>query len=210
MSSAGAGRWLLFGGSFDPIHHGHLIVSRHVAETLRLDRIVLIPSRTPPHKLGAVLAPIEQRLEMCRLAVAGDPLFEVSDCEAGQSGPNYTLITVTHFRGVLGPGTALHWLIGMDSLGELAAWHRADELVEACTIVTAVRPGFAPPPLEQLLARFSPTQARRLLEHVVLGPQIDIASTELRERVRAGLSLRYQTPDATAEYIAARGLYSNR
>lgn len=201
-------RILLFGGSFDPIHHGHLIIGRAVAEHLGLDRIVLIPARTPPHKAAHVLAPGEDRLQMCRLAVADDPLFEVSEWELGQPGPNYTLLTVQHFRTTTcGPSAELYWLIGMDSLAELGTWYRAAELVDACTIVTAARPGFEAPPAEFLARWFTPAQVEKLHRHVVAGPRIDIAGRDIRARVRAGRSIRYLVPEAVRRHIESRGLY---
>ena len=109
-------RFLLFGGSFDPIHYGHLIVSRFVAEHLAIPRVVLVPGARPPHKADAGLAPAADRLAMCRLAVAGDSQFEVSDWELGQPGPNYTLHTIEHYRSASPPGAQFYWLIGMDSL----------------------------------------------------------------------------------------------
>ncbi len=200
-------RILLFGGSFNPIHHGHLIVCRAVAERLRCARTFLIPSARPPHKPERVLPPAADRVAMCRLATQDDPAFEVSDWETRQSGPNYTLHTVEHFARELGSGAALHWLIGMDSLHELAAWYRAAELVEACTIVTAARPGFDPPARSTLAACFAPPQVDKLLAHIVDSPRIDIASTDIRSRVSAGLSIRYLVPEAVRQYIAERGLY---
>lgn len=200
-------RILLFGGSFNPIHHGHLIVCRAVAERLACARTFLIPSARPPHKPEHALPPAADRVAMCRLATEGDAAFEVSDWETRQSGPNFTLHTVEHFAGELGPGAALHWLIGMDSLHELAAWYRAAELVEACTIVTAARPGFDPLAREVLTRCFTPAQADKLLAHVVDSPRIDIASTDIRSRASAGLSIRYLVPEAVRQYIAERGLY---
>jgi len=200
-------RFLLFGGSFDPIHHGHLIIGRAVAERLGLERVILIPASAPPHKVPHALSPSEDRLEMCRLAVAEDPLFEVSEWELGQSGPNYTLLTVQHFRSSCGPSAELFWLIGMDSLAELGTWYRATELVDACTIVTAARPGFEPPPAEFLRRWFTPAQVEKLHRHVVAGPRIDISAREIRARVRAGRSIRYLVPEAVRRHIESRGLY---
>lgn len=200
-------RVLLFGGSFNPIHHGHLIICRFVAEHLGCARTILIPSAAPPHKQDQHLPPVADRLAMCAAATAGDPAFEVSEWEARQPGPNYTLHTVQHLAGVLGPRAALHWLIGMDSLYELGSWHRAGELVDACTVVTAARPGFDTPPRSTLEQCFTSAQAERLLTHVVESPRIDIASTDLRDRVAAGRSIRYLVPEPVREYIAQRGLY---
>jgi nicotinate-nucleotide adenylyltransferase len=203
-------RILLFGGSFDPIHNGHLIVSRHVAEELGLARVILIPSASPPHKLDQRLAPIVDRVAMCRLIAAEDPLFDVSDWEAQRPGPNYTLLTIQHFRSLLGPGPELCWLVGMDSLNELDTWYHAAELVDACTIVATARPGSTRPDSSALSASFSPPQVEKLLRHVVAGPHIDIAGTDIRARVRAGQSIRYLVPETVRAYIEQHQLYPSR
>ncbi len=200
-------RILLFGGSFDPIHHGHLVISRYVAEALGVQRVILIPAARPPHKPDRVLTPGEHRLAMCRLAVAGDPLFEVSDWELSQAGPNYTLNTVRHFADALPAGTELYWLVGMDSLGELASWYHVGELVEACTIVTAARPGFEAGDLSQLRSALTPEQVDRLLRHIISSPRIEISATDIRDRVRAGWGIRYLVPDPVATYVCQQGLY---
>ncbi len=200
-------RVLLFGGSFDPIHHGHLIVARFVAEHLGVARVVLIPSAVPPHKPDRQLTAAADRLAACRLAAADEPLFEVSDWELTQPGPNYTLNTVNHFRAALGPELELCWLLGMDSLLELHTWYRATELVELCTFVTAARPGCEPPDVDRLARHFSPAQAARLVAHIVASPCIDIASTDIRARVRAGRSIRFLVPEPVRQFIHERGLY---
>ena len=198
---------LLFGGSFDPIHCGHLIVSRFVAEHLGIERVLLIPSPYPPHKEGRRLTPGSARLEMCRRAVAGDPQFDVSDWETGQAGPSYTLKTVRHFGEALPAGTRLHWLIGMDSLVELGTWYRVGDLVDSCAIVTAARPGYVDPDLSVLEGPLSGAQVQRLRRRIVASPLVDISATEIRARVRAQKSIRYLVPDAVAAYIAEAGLY---
>jgi nicotinate-nucleotide adenylyltransferase len=202
-------RTLLFGGSFDPIHHGHLIISRFVAEHLGAERVILIPAARPPHKPGRVLTPGEQRLELCRLAVEGEALFEVSDWELTQAGPNYTLHTVRHFAEIMPAGTELFWLVGMDSLAELGSWYRVHELVEACTIVTAGRPGFENPDLSALAQALTPQQIEKLRRHIIAIPLIDISATEIRARARMGRSVRYLVPEPVAAYVAQRGLYQS-
>lgn len=200
-------RVLLFGGSFDPVHFGHLIIARDVAEKIGAGRVILIPSRTPPHKTHAALAAIDHRLAMCRLAVEGDPLFEVSDWEARQAGPNYTLLTVEHFRREMGSRVELCWLIGMDSLHELHTWYRAAELVAACRIVTAARPGHVAPTPDELVRRFSATAAGELLAQIVAGRQIDISSTDIRMRIMRGASIRNLVPPVVEAYVRANHLY---
>jgi nicotinate-nucleotide adenylyltransferase len=200
-------RVLLFGGSFDPIHHGHLIVARCAAEALGVERTVLLPSARPPHKQDQTLGAAEDRLAMCRLAVDGDPQFDVDAWETEQSGPNYTLLTIEHFGAQLGPDVELCWLIGMDSLRELGTWYRASDLVDACTLVTVARPGQQPPD-ETFLARwFTPGRCAKLLHNIIASPEIGISSTEVRDRVQAGRSVRYLVPEAVAAFIARRGLY---
>lgn len=144
---------------------------------------------------------------MCRLVAGEDPQFEVSDWELGRPGPNYTIHTIEHFRASLGSSVELCWLIGMDSLHELATWHRADELVEACTVVTTARPGFDAPDDVALGRRFSLPQIERLRRHIVEGPRIDIAGSDIRARVQAGLGIRYLAPEPVCQYIAGHGLY---
>lgn len=201
---------LLFGGSFDPVHHGHLIIVRAVAEQIGAGRVWLIPAARPPHKPQRVLAPGEDRLEMCRLAVAGDVLFEVSDCELVRGGPSYTLLTVRHFARTLGVGAELFWLIGSDSLAELGSWYRVRELVNECTLVTARRSGATVPDAAALGAIVGAQAAARIQRYILPTPQIDISATEIRERVRLGRDIRYLVPPAVAEYIASRGLYGAR
>lgn len=200
-------RILLFGGSFDPIHHGHLIVSRCAAEALGAARVVLIPGASPPHKQDAALAPAADRLDLCRLAVRGDPLFEVNDWETRQAGPSFTLRTVRHFRETLPVQTRLYWLIGMDSLVELASWYRVGELAGLCTLVTAARPGFACPDLAPLGKLLSAGQLRELEEHILQTPLIDISASDIRARLRTGASVRYLVPESVRAAIEVRGLY---
>lgn len=198
---------LLFGGSFDPVHCGHLIVSRAAAELLSVERIILIPSAQPPHKERARLTAPEHRVAMCRAAVAGDPLFEVSDWEVRQPGPNYTLLTVNQFRAALGAETPLYWLLGGDSLRDLHTWYRVAELADACTLVTAGRPGHAPPDWAELGRHLRAEQLARLRAHVLATPQVEIAATQVRQRVAAGLSVRYLVPEPVRDYISAQRLY---
>lgn len=197
----------LFGGSFNPIHHGHLIVARAVAERLGVSRTVFVPSAQPPHKRGAGLASAADRLEMARLAVQGEAGFEVSDVEILRSGPSYTFLTVSDYRRALGADGPLFWIIGADTLPELHTWYRIRELVELCRIVTAARPGYEEPDLSSLAQVLSGEQVARLREGILSTPRIDISATGIRQRVREGRSIRYLVPDSVREYIQRGGLY---
>ena len=196
----------LFGGSFNPIHNGHLIVARAVAERLGLSRVVFIPSPSPPHKANVDLADAADRLEMVRLAIAGESVFEVSDLELRHGGVSYTIRTVESFRQAAADQT-LHWIIGGDTLPELHTWYRVRELVERCRIVTAVRPGFEVPDLSALERVLTADQVRRLKEDILPTPRIDISATDIRRRVAEGRSIRYLVPEAVRQYIEQRGLY---
>lgn len=198
----------LYGGSFDPIHHGHLIVARSVAEQLRLDRIYLLPSSRPPHKKSTALAGAAHRAAMVELAVGGEPLFALSDFDLTRDGPSYTIDTIGHFREQLGSKAELFWLIGGDWLGDLPTWHRAKELVDACTIVTAVRPGWSGFGRVTLVEKWGEARAAKLEAGILETPLIDISSTDIRRRVQVGLSIRYFVPEPVAQYIEAQGLYA--
>ncbi|MGQ9651460.1 MAG: nicotinate (nicotinamide) nucleotide adenylyltransferase [Phycisphaerae bacterium] len=198
---------LLFGGSFNPIHVGHLIIARAAAEQLSAEQVVLIPSAAPPHKTNSNLATPEDRMEMVRLATAGEPGFVVSNIELRRQGPSYTILTVEDYRRELGSGTPLYWLIGGDTLPELHTWYRIQDLVELCTVVTAVRPGFEAPDLSALSNALPASQIHRLERSILPTPRIDVSATEIRWRVREGRSIRYLVPDRVAEYITTNRLY---
>jgi len=202
-----AGRIGLFGGTFDPIHIGHLISARAVAERLGLDQLILIPSAKPPHKHAEVVAEATDRLEMVRLAIADEQAFELSDCEIRRAGPSYTIETVQQFRDRFGTEVELYWIIGADSLAELSVWHRIAEVAELCQIVTARRCGFESPDLSPLTDLLGPQQIKRLEAGLLSTPLIDISATQIRRRVGKRLSIRWLVPPAVAEYIAQRGLY---
>lgn len=197
----------LFGGSFDPIHHAHLIVARAVGERCRLDRVLFLPSGTPPHKHAHGLTASEHRAEMVKLAIEGESLFEFSDADLSDSGPSYTIDTVTRFQEQLGCETALCWLIGGDWLGELPTWRSAATLIDACEIITAVRPGSDGIDWDRLRASVGDDRAEKLRRGVVETPRIEISSTDIRRRVREGRSIRFLTPEPVADYIEANGLY---
>ena len=198
---------LLFGGTFDPIHHGHLIIGRSVAEQLGVERIILIPAALPPHKQKKFFSAPGDRLEMARRAVAGEPRFEVSDCELARTGPSYTLDTIRHYRQAYGPALPLYWLIGSDSLRELHTWHEAGQLVEECNIVTAARRGFDTVDLAGLAGKLTPGQVENLKKYLLPTPIIEISATEIRQRVARGLPISYLVPPAVAEYINRQQLY---
>ncbi len=207
ISSMDAPGIALMGGTFDPIHNGHLIIARSVRERLGLDRVVMIPSADPPHKMQLKLTAFEHRLAMVKSAVQDEAGIVCDDCEGQRSGPSYTFDTVMEFRRRLGSDARICWIIGADSLPELETWHRADELVEACEIVTACRPGWDKPDLSKFGAMLTPAHVDKLTRAIIQTPRIDISSTDIRRRVAQGLSIRYLVPESVNQYITAHGLY---
>ena len=218
-------RIVLFGGTFNPIHNGHLIVARAVAEYFHFERITFVPAYVPPHKNAQEpadaeaaasrphWASAEDRLEMIRRAIVGEVLFDVSDIELRRQPPSYTFDTLMQLRQEHGLEAQLHWLIGADMLEDLPTWRRAGEVVDMATILTAARPPYSqrlPAALEKLRARFSAEQISRLAAGVAPTPLIDITSTQIRHRVREAKSVRYLTPDSVIDYINERGLYARR
>ncbi len=193
-------RTLYFGGSFNPIHLGHLGCAQAVARARHFEQVVLIPTAQPPHKPGDTsLAPGPDRLALCRLAVEGNALFCVDDREFHRPGPSYTLTTARELRSE-GAGP-VNWLIGADMLRILPQWHQAEALVAEVNFVILARPGWA------FDWQTLPEPFRSLQAHVVQAPLIDISATDIRRRVRQSLPIDALVPAAVAEYIARHGLY---
>jgi nicotinate-nucleotide adenylyltransferase len=191
---------LCFGGSFNPIHNAHLECCRIIANSKNMGRILLIPTAESPHKPGhRDMASATDRLTMCRIAVSGESLFEVSDIEFGRSGPSYTIDTVRDLRR-MGHG-AVSWLIGADMLMMLPKWHKARELIAEARILVMRRPGV------EIRWTELPPAFRSLEANVVDAPLIDISATDIRNRVKAGLPIAHLTPPAVARYISDHKLY---
>jgi len=193
----------LFGGTFDPIHLGHLILAEQCREALGLEKIWFIVAGEPPHKRGVERTSVAHRLEMVRLAIAGNPALEVSDIEAKRSGPSYSVETLAEIKAQR-PDDALYFLIGADSLVDLPTWRDPEGIARLASIVVVNRPGVDAPALAGPLPTFGPDALP--LQSVTI-PPIGIASRDLRERLSAGRSVRYQIPRAVEAYIDAHGLY---
>ena len=204
-----ADRLVLYGGTFDPVHNGHLITARVVAEARGYDKVVLLPSASPPHKALARAWGAE-RLKMLRLAAAGDEMFDVCDIEINRPGKSYTFDTLQVLRKIHGPDVELHWIVGADMLADLPNWHRAAEVVDQAQIVIALRPPWheqIEQTLARLAARLGAARTRKLADGVVRTPLIDISSSEIRRRIACGLPVRYFMCDAVADFIREKGLY---
>lgn len=204
-----ARRVLLFGGTFDPVHHGHLITARSVAEQGGYEKVTLVPAAQGPHKAAAA-ASAQQRLDMLKLAVEGDDGFDICRDELLRAGPSYTLDTLEAIRRRLGSDVELHWVVGADMLAELPTWHRVGEVMSLATIIVAARPPWdsrMADILDGLSSSLGSDSVEQLRRAVVRTPLIDISSTRIRERWAGGLSIRFLVPPAVGRYIATHGLY---
>ena len=188
----------VYGGTFDPIHTGHLVIARGVVEHCALDRLLFIPSARPPHKRGYAVAPPDDRYRMAQLAARNDPLFEVSDAEINRPGLSYTVDTLEALREIYGEACAFHLVIGADSLLEFDTWHAPDRVFDLATVVTVPRLG-------KDLSGLDPRWRDRVVSLQL--PEIDISSTDIRRRVKAGLPIAHLVPEEVADYIEERGLY---
>jgi len=206
----------IFGGSFNPIHFGHLLMADELLERLGLDRVVFVPAAAPPHKPASELASAQHRFEMVRLAVAGHPGFEVSDVELRRRGPSYTVDTV---EALARPGLELFLPVGSETFLDLLAWRRPRRIVELTRLVVVPRTGSAFDPegaaaqkvlrevgAERFVGPDGPVTPRSVI--VVHAASLPISASDLRARARAGRSLAYRTPEAVAEHIRRHRLYA--
>jgi nicotinate-nucleotide adenylyltransferase len=197
----------ILGGSFDPIHNGHLHVAEECRTRLLLDRVLFVPACVPPHKQNLPLTDARHRLEMVRLAIAGIVGFEVSDEELRRTGPSYTVDTVSAELARLGKGAEIFFLMGADQALELHLWHNVRELARRCTLVPVTRPGFALDRLDELKTRLSAGIVRQLKSAALDIPPVDVSSTEIRRRVRAGIDISQFVPPPVEQYIRQHQLY---
>lgn len=195
----------ILGGTFNPIHIGHLLIAQQALEAAGLDRVIFLPSHTPVHKECVSLATPEDRLAMVRLAVADNPAFEANDLELERGGVSYAVDTMRAFR-LRYPDREPHFIIGMDSLRELHLWYRVNELLALCPFLVLDRPGVAHP-LTPAELPLPPPWPERLLASVLPGRLCEVSSSEIRRRVAEGRPIRYLVPSVVEQFILDRGLY---
>jgi nicotinate-nucleotide adenylyltransferase len=219
----------IMGGTFDPIHLGHLRAAEEIYWAFGMDRIIFVPAARPPHKEEAVVASALHRYEMVSLATVFTPYFTVSPIELQREGKSYSVETVREFQKMTGPDTRLYFVVGVDAFLEMSAWRDAEELLRLTRVIVTARPGWRLDEVEGLLTpeqrrllgqpsfRYlkvgeidaaqvekSPAPRQVLLVEVV---SLDIASREIRQLVEAGRSIRHLVPDTVAAYMAKNRLY---
>ena len=202
MTSTQRERLAILGGTFDPIHFGHLAIAEEICWQLDVARVFFVPAAQQPLKLATHVASAADRLEMVRLATAGNPGFAVCDLEVRRGGRSYSIDTLTSLREAY-PAADFIFVAGADVLAELPRWYSVERLLELTRFAILTRPGHQldlNPIYEQL-----PAARGRMIE--VVGPKLDISSTDLRARLAAGAPVRYQLPDTVLDYIEAHALY---
>ena len=196
----------IFGGTFDPVHYGHLLLAEYCREACALDKVWFVPAAVAPHKQGREHSPAEHRVAMLKLAIGGHEAFEVCTLETDRGGVNYTFETLEAIRREH-PYDELFLLLGGDSLADLPSWREPGRILELATPVVVSRPGAPPPDWNSLAGFASPDRLTEFAKHLVVLPQIGISGTDLRRRVSDGKSIRYQTLRAVEMYIKEQGLY---
>ena len=196
----------IIGGSFDPIHIGHLIIAQDAAERLELSEVVFIPAAIPPHKQHLQRIDAEHRLNMLKLATEADIRFSVSDIEIQRGGVSYTVDTLRALRDV-DPDAALFLIVGSDTLVDLHTWHKTEEILTLCDVATFLRPGEDSVEAIAEKIRLSAGQREQVLRNVIAAHRIGVSSSEIRMRLAEGLSIRYLVPPEVEMYIYEHSLY---
>jgi nicotinate-nucleotide adenylyltransferase len=194
----------IMGGTFDPIHFGHLLMAEEARQAFALEQVVFVPNGRPAHKKAALVSSPEDRYAMTVLATASNPAFACSRVELDRPGPSYTIDTLRHFRTEHPELDALYFITGADAILEILSWHEAAHLVDEFLFIAVTRPGF-------ILERLREIVDSHVLQRVSFLPMpgLEISSTDIRRRVRAGRSVKYLTPEPVEEYLLKKGLYRN-
>lgn len=198
----------MLGGTFNPVHLGHLLLAESVWEACRLDRVWFVPCHKPPHKPASEIVPGRDRVAMLRAALAGDRRFSLCRIELRRGGVSYAVVTLRELQRVF-PGNQWFFISGMDGLLDLHHWREAEEILRLCTFVTVARPGLDPAPSAGDL-KLPRSLADQLLSRIIPGRGLDLSSSEIRARVASGKSIRYLVPEAVASIIKLRRLYSKQ
>ncbi len=193
----------VFGGTFDPIHYGHLVAAQEVLSELKLDRVLFVPAGWPPHKPLRHLSSIQQRVEMVELAISSNSHFALSRIDIERPGPSYTVETLDLLHRQMGPGTELYFIMGLDSLADLPTWHAPERIIQLAYLVVVDRPRYDVD-MDLLRQTLPDIEARLISLHI---PGMNISSTDIQRRVRENKPIKYQVPEAIEEYIYSNGLY---
>ncbi len=206
-TNAVAGRIGILGGTFDPIHLGHLAIAEQVREAIGLETVLFLPAGVPPHKPGRRIAPARDRVAMVELAIAGNPAFRLSRVEVDRPGPSFAVETLDMLAAQAraeGRPSDPWWIMSAEAFAEIRAWREPERFIAACRVALVPRPE-APAPTAAWAEGLLPGAGDRVV--VVEGPELGVSSSLIRDRAAAGRSIRYLVPDAVAAYIDAHHLY---
>ncbi|ERM93031.1 nicotinate-nucleotide adenylyltransferase [Caldanaerobacter subterraneus] len=195
----------IMGGTFDPIHYGHLVTAEAVRDEFKLDKVIFVPAGNPPHKVKRKVTDKKHRYLMTILATITNPFFEVSSIEIDREGYTYTIDTIKEFKKMYGEKTLFYFITGADAVLEILSWKNADELLRLCYFVAATRPGIEGNKIDQELDKI-----RKLYGDVIYKvtvPSLAISSTDIRERVAKGRPIKYLLPEPVERYIQKYKLY---
>lgn len=194
----------ILGGTFDPIHVGHLMTAEAVRDEFGLDKVIFVPAAVPPHKMDQQVTEAKHRYLMTVLATNSNPHFDVSSVEMDRPGPSYTIDTIYELKRQYGENTDLFFITGADAIAEIPTWDRIEELLGLCQFIAAARPGFLPN-VDNIKEYFGELGSARI--HRLETPELEISSTNIRDRVKRGFSIKYIVPSAVENYIYKEGLY---
>ena len=195
----------VMGGTFDPVHNGHLVLAETVREQFGLDQVLFVPAADPPHKLHREITPAGHRLAMVRLAVETNPHFQVSTVEIDRGGTSYTIDTIRELRNHSEEPVHFYFITGADAIMEILSWKEVETLCSLCFFVAATRSGTDGAKLTAFLESL-PTSVRECI-HLTRMPSLEISSTDIRQKVSEGRSIRYLLPETVRLYIGNEGLY---
>lgn len=194
----------ILGGTFDPIHVGHLMTAEAVRDEFGLDKVIFVPAAVPPHKMDQQVTEARHRYLMTVLATNSNPHFDVSSIEMDRPGPSYTIDTIYELKRQYGENTDLFFITGADAIAEIPTWDRIEELLGLCQFIAAARPGFLPN-VDNIREYFGELGSARI--HRLETPELEISSTNIRDRVERGFSIKYIVPSTVENYIYKEGLY---
>ena len=194
----------MLGGTFDPVHRGHLAIADEARARLNLAEVIFMPSGQPWQKVDRTITPAEHRLQMLRLAIADKPHFKLATLEIERAGPTYTIDTIVELREQLDSGDELFFILGWDSLAGLPEWYDPSGLIKLCYLVAAPRPGYLRPDLKAM-EELIPALSQRVM--LMEKPEVDISASAIRDRVARGLSVRHLVPEPVNGYIKQHKLY---
>ena len=194
----------LMGGTFDPVHNGHIAVAEEARARLELAEVIFMPAAQTPLKEENCITSVEHRVEMVRLAIAGYPDFRLSTIEMNRTGPSYTIDTVSELRDLIGMDSEIFFIMGCDNLSSLHLWKEPERLIQSCRLVAVPRPGCTVPDLD-ILDKDVPGLSENVI--ILEKPYLDISATDIRQRIAQGLPISHLVPEPVEEYIQKHKLY---